>query len=213
MSLLPDLILFDFDGTIVNLNPAPEDLESLRDLLLMTASREDIRPKNRSVFGLYEQFQSVGKAPIADAFITSYEQSWSRVYAQPLLSEESFRHLAEISAYGIKLGIVTNNSALAVETCLAQGICPSEFEIVVGRESGARLKPSSEMLTLAITQASCTDSDGARFLFIGDSDNDESAARSFNADDRNSDIEFIRVVHKLRDTDRIISDIRESLDI
>lgn len=162
------LVLFDLDGTLVNLNPGRSALDELRNEVFEFAERHGVVPSTRSIFGMYEELRESGLGGRASALISAAELIWAEESAVPLFDLASIRP-------AVPWGIVTNNGAAAVAALLDQGtLFDAPPVCVVSRDNDLPLKPDSAPLKRAIDLAgglsnfdSCT--------YVGDSAADAEA--------------------------------------
>jgi phosphoglycolate phosphatase-like HAD superfamily hydrolase len=95
-----------------------------------------------------------------EKFLSQYELNSaekSKLFPETILTLETLRKL------GIKIGLVTNTSAKAMDTIFQIHGLRDYFDVVVTRESVRKLKPDPEGILLAIREL------GARnFFMVGD---------------------------------------------
>ena len=107
-----------------------------------------------------------------ERFLSRYEldsAKKSRLFPETVLTLEILRES------GVKMGLVTNTSRKAVDVAFQAHCLKSYFDVVVTRESVARLKPDPEGVLLAVKKLGAS-----RFLMVGDLMFDILAAKRAN---------------------------------
>jgi phosphoglycolate phosphatase-like HAD superfamily hydrolase len=177
-------VFFDLDGTIIDLNPEPLELEQLRTVVLQIASSAGLSHKTRSIFGAYQQLliergpQSGSAASVRKA-LDSYEVAWAKTRSVVKFDERCFYKLRSDCCV---VGIVTNNGADCLRTLFNVAKLKAEwFDVIVTRDDVPLLKPSPVPLELATHRARQQFVALEKVWFLGDSENDRVAAGAFKS--------------------------------
>jgi HAD superfamily hydrolase (TIGR01549 family) len=168
----PSFLVFDVDGTIVNNIPMIITLfqEIFQKYAGLTYSREDIVRK----FGPPEEQiissdLSSNRKEAIEHFLHEYEK---RHPETGYLSANDFATLRQI---GFRLGIFTGKGKVSLGITLRKLGLENAFDIVVSGSDVPRSKPYPDGVDLIVRT---TGLDRKRFLYIGDSPEDVSMARS-----------------------------------
>ena len=126
-------VLFDFDGTLT--------VPGLIDFL---AIKRAIRcPDNSTILEFIASLSSEKERKKAIAVLEEYENKAAKM-AKP--NENAEEVLGYLKGRQLKLGILTRNSMQSVKTALKsfRGISLEDFNVVITREDGLKLKPHPE---------------------------------------------------------------------
>lgn len=183
MSALPQAVLFDLDGTLVDSLPT---LERLTNELLMEFGRRPVASEDvRRFVGdgpaklLERALAASGGVPddatfeaLAQAFLARYE----REPVEGTLVFPGMREsLALLSSAGVQLGVVTNKPAAVSKLILDRLDLAVYFGVVVGGDTLREKKPSPLPVLHALEVLGCS---AQASWFVGDSSHDYQAARS-----------------------------------
>lgn len=188
-------VFLDLDGTLIDLNPDLDELEVLRETLLVRAREGGITPSTRSILGIYGQALSESgfDDPAARRMredLDACEVRWAQERSSILPGASV---LSRARSLGLTLGIVTSNGRAALEALFEAGrLEPGLFDFSVTRDESPSLKPSPDPLRLAWERAEKAAGRLAAGWFVGDSDADAEAAGALRraGEDR---LRFLRV--------------------
>jgi len=107
-----------------------------------------------------------------ESFLCRYELNSAK---KSRLFPDTVSTLETLKESGVKMGLVTNTSRKAVDVAFQSHCLRSYFDVVVTRESVARLKPDPEGVLLAVKKLGAN-----RFLMVGDLIFDILAAKRAN---------------------------------
>ncbi len=192
------LWIFDFDNTLVRLEPEVDWAAARRELepmLREAAVPEDLfEAYPRGNLPLYSAihsrlFRPANVAPSdfttaqvrsmlrrASSLIERYEMA-GVVRAAPL--EGAIELLRQIRKSGASIAIATSNSSRTIRKWLSIRRLRGLIDAIVGRDSLLALKPSPEMIARVLELCEVRAKDAA---FAGDTDSDYRAARALNLD-------------------------------
>jgi len=105
-----------------------------------------------------------------EEFLSRYELDSAR---KSKLFQDTIPILEELRKLKVRIGVVTNTSAKAVEIVFRLHCLKRYFEVVITREDVARLKPDPEGILNAVKKLGAR-----RFFMVGDLSLDAEAARS-----------------------------------
>ena len=176
-----DIILFDLEGTLVDFQWC---LSAAADEILQTLINAGIDParygESPGYAGLYNMTRDIiGDWEIKDAVLLSgqlaaiYDKYDRDALSRWTPYSDTSYVLARLSAYGYRMGVVSNCGVYAVGKVLESFNLAGYFEIILSRDDVAYLKPHPEGLELALKKL-CVPAE--RTLFVGDSLNDILAA-------------------------------------
>jgi phosphoglycolate phosphatase-like HAD superfamily hydrolase len=175
-------ILFDLDGTLVDINPDKEEVEQLRASLAKLALRAGLALSHRDIFGMYQDvLLSIGfdhkLSRKMRLELDKHETRWAYQRSVP----KSTRLLGELRKNVQIIGIVTSNGTECVRALFGSKKIREEwFDFVVTRDDSMLLKPSAVPLKRAVETATERVHDLSEIWFVGDSEQDEKAANEFN---------------------------------
>lgn len=188
-------ILFDLDGTLVDLNPDKSELELLRANILNHAKDLGITLRNTSIFDIYQSvLEQYGfQHPVAKEMrsdLDAFEIGCVRESAVLKCQKQNFEALHELSS---GLGIVTSNGSACLQALFGKnGLEEKWFQITVTRDDCALLKPSASPLEQAIRLANGICPNLVEVWFVGDSPSDKQAVDNYNRSSVQT-INFIKV--------------------
>lgn len=167
----PDAIIFDFDGTLVDLDGFIEKYTSefiTDNNLTTTLSLKDF----------YKEI-NLGTGSLDPSLIDKFKQSWKErmVKEIPLIAgvEETIRTLKE---RGFKLGIVSTGYTERLNKILEAKGLRSYFEVLIGKEDVENQKPDPEGILKAIQRLGI---DPEKALYVGDNQVDVIAGKAAGA--------------------------------
>jgi phosphoglycolate phosphatase len=173
-------VLFDFDGTLVDL---PTDYEAMREELTLAfrvhGVQSSFRPLLESLVSAeqtlrllgYSEDETVRVLHLADEIVTRYElEAASNSQSRP----GAERVLAAIKSKGLRTAIVTNNSRIAVNRAIDCVHLPRP-DVIVARGDAQGFKPLPAPLILALERLGVTYLDA---IFVGDSEGDYAVGRA-----------------------------------
>jgi len=176
-----EAILFDFEGTLVDLQwnlqgAVKETLEMLKTLRFPIQRLQGMKYSTlmlEAVRMAQEIGQSAGRVrekigAIYDRFDDDALKRWT-------LREGSEDFLSALKTKGIKIGLVSNVGRKALDKAILKLDLHPFFNVVVSRNDVQSMKPSGEGLRLALSRLRVT-SDEA--LYVGDSLDDIQAAKA-----------------------------------
>ena len=176
-----EAILFDFEGTLVDLQwnlqgAVKETLEMLKTLRFPIQRLQGMKYSTlmlEAVRMAQEIGQSAGRVrekigAIYDRFDDDALKRWT-------LREGSEDFLSALKTKGIKIGLVSNVGGKALDKAILKLDLHPFFNVVVSRNDVQFMKPSGEGLRLALSRLRVT-SDEA--LYVGDSLDDIQAAKA-----------------------------------
>ena len=176
-----EAILFDFEGTLVDLQwnlqgAVKETLEMLKTLRFPIQRLQGMKYSTlmlEAVRMAQEIGQSAGRVrekigAIYDRFDDDALKRWT-------LREGSEDFLSALKTKGIRIGLVSNVGGKALDKAILKLDLHPFFNVVVSRNDVQSMKPSGEGLRLALSRLRVT-SDEA--LYVGDSLDDIQAAKA-----------------------------------
>ncbi len=175
-------VFWDFDGTLMHLNPAADALDELRAVVVRLWNEAwKSEPPTRSIFGIYREAYRCDKA-LADEMskaIDSFESTLHKT-ATPVLNHglliETLARWNPID----RIGIVTKNGRPLLDRLLSHdALSGVKWSVTITRSEGLDLKPSPEPLEAAVAgwQRGLDD----QLIFVGDSATDEECLGLFDA--------------------------------
>lgn len=199
------VVLFDLDGTLVDLAPDADDIESLRSTLCELLRLEGIAFSHTGIFPLYRTLLDSlpVEHPVVErsrAAISAAEVRWAERNAVQRCGSDL---LVRLHASGSSIGLVSNNGLECIRALMRRRLLYDEWDVVVAREHVTHLKPSAEPLRLAIRSLPSIE----RSCYVGDSDDDERAVGELNRLQRQP-MDFIRASRN-RDIESIVESLCE----
>lgn len=169
------LLLLDFDGPTCDVfhgYPAQIIAEELHDLAVNVGFKLPVSNDPMQVLSAAAAFPEV--LPVLEDGLIQRETAAVDV---ALLTPNAARFLAEASELGVPVAVVSNNSALAIESFLNRLSLADRVAAIFGRpyRQPELMKPSPHLLNQAL---SMFDIAASRTCFIGDSTTDVEAARA-----------------------------------
>jgi phosphoglycolate phosphatase len=201
------LWIFDFDNTIVRLEPEVD----------WAGGRLVLEPYLRSVGAPDELFERIprGNLPLYDAYrkiVMAHAKSSPRLtelehaseiietielagveHAKPL--EGALETIAALKKSGAAIAIVTSNSSRTIHRWFELNRTNLKMDTIVGRDSLLALKPAPDMVLRALEILSIKPADAA---FVGDSEADLLAAK-------NSGVRFYGIAESDAARDRLLA--------
>jgi len=181
--LLKDMeaILFDFEGTLVDLQwnlerAVDETLEMLRTLGFPIQRLQGMKYSTLMLEAV-GMAQEIGQSTnrIRENIGAIYDRYDGDALRRWTLREGSKDLLSVLKTKGIKIGLVSNVGRKALDEALPKLDLCEFFNVVVSRDDVQSMKPSGEGLRLALSRLRVT-SDKA--LYVGDSLDDVLAAKA-----------------------------------
>jgi phosphoglycolate phosphatase len=182
---LPELIMFDLDGTLVDSVP---DLASAIDKMLVALGRDEagvdkvVRWVGNGATALVRRalVDAFGAVPVDDGLFDHGYELFLRFYGeatadQSQLYSGALACLEGLKGQGIKLALVTNKPLAFTQTMLAGFGLDGFFSVVLGGDSLPQKKPDPSPLLEAMRQCGVK---AEHSLMVGDSVNDVRAARA-----------------------------------
>ncbi|MDL1957405.1 MAG: HAD family hydrolase [Candidatus Desulfofervidus auxilii] len=156
-------IIFDFDGTIVNLHV---DWRGLKNTLA--------RMFNLDFHSLNEGLKKLDKDELTIAFkvIEKYENT-----SRYEVNSKLVRYIRENNK---KYAIFSDNMVLTISKILTELGIRSKFEIIVGKDSVNNFKPSEEGIIKILNHFGINNSKKREVIYVGDDKKDEAIARKVN---------------------------------
>jgi HAD superfamily hydrolase (TIGR01509 family) len=147
-------VLFDFDGTLTE--PGSLDFGVIREAIGC--------PKGRPVLEFINGMSSQAERAEATRILNEYEAEAARRSRPNAGAEEALRFLR---ARGLKVGIISRNSLVSIETALKnfERIQPSDFAVILSRDDPVSPKPDPEGILAA---AEALGVSVAQVLVVGD---------------------------------------------
>ena len=179
-------VLFDMDGTLVDTLPdiAVAVNAALRDLGLRALDEARIgtligngpRILSRRALDAQETLTDAERERLTDALLAGYSNNYAvQAGKNGRLFPGTLEGLRELSALGLKIGVVTNALQHLAETVLERFGVAAYVQCVVGGDQVARNKPHPEALWKACDAFGVAPQET---LMVGDSVNDVAAARA-----------------------------------
>jgi phosphoglycolate phosphatase-like HAD superfamily hydrolase len=195
MTDLATAIFFDLDGTLIDVNPDPIELEQLREKISDHLSKSGVPVKIKSIFDMYQRalVEYGFDHPLSKRIrfdLDNYEARWARSLS---VIKSGAQRLGEFCERGYMLAIVTNNGmAYLRELFDARKLRPEWFRFTVTRDDSSLLKPFPMPLQRACQLAHQQSPGLSKVWFVGDSEQDEQAAKAFNQTNE-SKLSFARI--------------------
>ena len=176
-----EAILFDFEGTLVDLQwnlqgAVKETLEMLKTLLFPVQRLQGMKYSTLMLEAI-RMAQETGQSP--DTVREKIEAIYDRFDEDALmrwnLRDGSKDFLSALKANGIKIGLVSNVGRKALEKALLKLDLHPFFNVVVSRNDVQFIKPSGEGLSLALSRLQVMKD---KALYVGDSLDDIQAAKA-----------------------------------
>lgn len=175
-----EAVLFDFEGTLVdiqwNLNGAVQ--ETLERLKAMGFPMERLVGKKYSLLKNEAMAiaQEIGRSPdsVKEEIDSIYDRFDADALSRWSLRPEAKDFLHSLKTSGIRIALVSNVGAKALQEAMKKLELSSFFHTMVSRNDVTNLKPNGEGIRLALTRLRAS---AKRVLFIGDSIDDIEAAK------------------------------------
>ena len=176
-----EAILFDFEGTLVdlqwNLQGAVKDtLEMLRTLRFPIQRVQGMKYSTLMLEAL-KMAQEIGQSPdrVREKIGAIYDRFDEDAFMRWNLRDGVQDLLAALKTTGIKIGLVSNVGRKALEKALLKLDLHPFFSVVVSRNDVQFMKPSGEGLHLALSRLQVIKD---KALYVGDSLDDIQAAEA-----------------------------------
>ena len=179
-------VLFDFDGTIVDLNfKYAESRIAIKKVLKELGFDESVFALNDTAQTILEKVkkQIVEKSmdtklsEIKDKILSIIDEFEIEAVNASELLEETKSILNFLSEKGIKKGLVTNSGKKAIQLALIKHGLEHDFDVIVTRDEVDRLKPYGDGIRLALRIINVAIENA---IYVGDSINDVFAAKDAN---------------------------------
>jgi phosphoglycolate phosphatase len=177
-----DVILFDLEGTLVDFQWRLDD--AVTEILPVLAGAgidpglygtspgyADLYNKTRDITKVWE---SKNITPLFKQLTIIYDKYDRDALSRWAPYPEALLALEKLSAFGYRMGVVSNCGAHAADTLLERFHLAGFFEITLSRNDVSYLKPDPEGLKKALKRLCAP---AHRTLFVGDSINDILAAK------------------------------------
>jgi pyrophosphatase PpaX len=199
------VVLFDFDGTIVDSGAII--MASFRHAAQEVLEREIADIQVTAMLGgasLHEQMAAIAPDRV-DELVVAYRRHNEPLHDELECCAGMLDVLDRLRAEGRRLGIVTAKRRANVELAFARLPLRDYFEVIIGADDTARHKPDPEPILLALERLGAEPGDAA---YVGDSPFDIGAARA-------AGVHAIGVtwggIHPMDDADAIVSTPEELL--
>jgi phosphoglycolate phosphatase len=176
-----EAILFDFEGTLVDLQwnlqgAVKEALEMLRTLRFPIRRLQGMKYSTLLLEAL-RMSQEIGQSTdrVREKIGTIYDQFDEDALMRWSLREGSKDFLSALKAKGMKIGLVSNVGRKALEKALLRLDLRPFLNVVISRNDVQFIKPSGEGLSLALSRLQVIKD---RALYVGDSLDDIRAAKA-----------------------------------
>ena len=187
------LVIFDFDGTLVNLD-IPWEQAKAEAVQLAKSHEIDVDPNlpMMEVSNILAGYPDT-RDPLHLAFVR-YESRCVESKAYTVFPE-MISLVKDLNGQNLVLGIASANCVPTIEKVLSDAGVKDMFDVILGRESVKKNKPSPDQLLAIMEKFKIPKED---VIFIGDSIYDELAAKA-------ADVRFFNInghgekIQKLRD--------------
>jgi beta-phosphoglucomutase len=143
-----DLVLFDFDGVLVNSEPFYNKLwVRLLEPHCQTFKPAQLTGKNNTQFLSQFNFDSVTIEKLLEQKVTFEKDFFEHQKINPIIGN----FLKDISL-AHNMGIVSNNTHSNILVYLENNKCENLFKLVVSADNGLAAKPSPEPYVYALTE-------------------------------------------------------------
>lgn len=213
-------VLFDFDGTIIDLN---FKYAESRIAIIKVLKELDFDTSNFSLYDtaqtileklekqIIEKSMNIKLSEIKDKIWSVIDEFEIEAVNTSKLVKETKSILRFLSEKEIKKGLVTNSGKKAVQLALMKHELEHDFDVIVTRDEVDRLKPYGEGIKLALRILNVPIENA---IYVGDSINDVLAAKDANV----CSIKINRWPHsieKLRklSPDYIVNSLNEAINL
>lgn len=184
-------VIFDFDNTLLLLN-VRWDLVKADIVRLAKSGGADI-DENMHIIPLTNLLSGTAERKSAiDRIYLAYEEKCVRRKDYRLFPD-MLSLARELKAEGCRTAIASGNHTITLRAVLAEIGMLDAFDVICGRDMVARNKPAPDQVHLVLEKLGIGPGDA---LFVGDSANDEAAARD-------SGVAFFRVKDPKADAARL----------
>jgi phosphoglycolate phosphatase-like HAD superfamily hydrolase len=188
-------VLLDLDGTLIDLNPEPVELEQLRNEIFRLLSNAGVEVGEKGIFSMYQRivtecgfYHPISKCVRND--LDTFEARWAHSRS---IIKDGVQHISELRRRGYVLALVTSNGRACVRALFRGNKLRSGwFDFLVTRDDSPLLKPSPMPLDRACRLARERSPDLSRIWFVGDSKRDQQATEAFNCCS-GSKLTFVRI--------------------
>jgi phosphoglycolate phosphatase len=176
-----EAILFDFEGTLVDLQwnlegAVKETLEMLRTLRFPIQRLQGMKYSTLMMEAI-RMAKEIGQSAdsVREKIGAIYDRFDEDALMRWTLRDGSKDFLSVLKANGIKIGLVSNVGTKALEKALLKLDLRQSFNVVVSRNDVQFIKPSGEGLSLALSRLRVIKD---KALYVGDSLDDIQAAKT-----------------------------------
>jgi phosphoglycolate phosphatase len=176
-----EAILFDFEGTLVDLQwnlqgAVKETLEMLKTLRFPIQRLQGMKYSTLMLEAV-KMAQEIGQSAdrVRDKIGGIYDRFDEEALGRWALREGSEDFLSALKTKGIKIGLVSNVGRKALDKAILKLDLLPFFNVVVSRNDVQSMKPSGEGLRLALSRLRVTHD---KALYVGDSLDDILAAKA-----------------------------------
>ncbi|MFH0737402.1 MAG: HAD hydrolase-like protein [Candidatus Micrarchaeota archaeon] len=168
-----DLVIFDFDDTILHLDVSWKAVKA--DVVTLAKSNGiKADPKEHLVPMSNRLSRGSGLKKGIDAIYLRFESECAKSHAFRTFPEMSAL-IKDLRKEGYYLAVASGNHSKTIRDILGQAGLLEEFDIVCGRDSVENNKPAPDQVQLILRHL---DMGKGQAVFIGDSINDEGAAKA-----------------------------------
>lgn len=185
MTILPKVVLFDLDGTLIDSSEIVVDAyyNSLIEYNYPIKSRDFIaKLAGKSTF---ETARSMGieeeDVRLIDQYFWDYFGNYSRdLDTKPVLFEGTTEFIEYLHKQDISLGLVTSNEASSAKILLEKAGLRQYFNAIVGKEDTEEKKPSAQPIEKVLERMNFSrqNQNHHEVWFIGDTKYDIEAAKN-----------------------------------
>lgn len=176
-----DLVVFDLDGTLVQLDFTGEGMRQVRSNLQAVFTEVDVNREFKPLLvDLERAFDEVSHKTNADTAEQIRQRAFEQVasmecdaVSRQKVYEEASSAMERVGASGATLAVATNNTRRAAIESLSAAKLPNPDEIVAIDDIG-RPKPNPKMIEVLLDQVDPTPTE---FAIIGDRRSDAESAR------------------------------------
>jgi len=176
------ILLIDLDGTVINLNPDPQDILVIHKYIFTIANKYNIKKTENSAILTYKNILtslSFNHRATIDcrSFLNKYENEWAKTNSSKVPDIDKFFRQA-LKLFD-EIFIVTNNGSSCIQVLFNRGLIKKQwFQGIISRDNSEDIKPSAIPLLNALELSK---SNVKRIFFIGDSCIDEQACKTVNS--------------------------------
>ena len=169
------LLIFDLDGTLIDSSAGVVDAVnySLRMAGQAERSHDDI--SKYIGYPLKSMYADFGVGPFAELYRYFQDRATHTVVSSSILLEGADETVAELRRQGWRMAIATTKVRRHVEAIVDKFGWRDTFDVLVGGDDVAKVKPDPEAFHLAMQRLGA---DPAETVVVGDTVNDVHAARA-----------------------------------